>query len=484
MPSEEAVEAKLRKVEEELDKEKVSSRELRTTVEDRDRVVALEAAGREREIEELRRELNKAKEEAHKHRKALRMVELEVTKDIERMVTEHGKQRSKQQEEHEAEVKALRDVHEKEVNRLKEEIAGKEKEVVGLAASVEHEMTKAREFKVIFWSTQRVISTIDDQEATSALRKDLLVACKQLEKEVQQEGILQKKVQGLQAELERLKVETESERGERSRRMEEYEAMVSELRKKAADAERAREAAEAIRCNYDENMKGARRREEELESKVKGLEELVRKHAIEATVKERMVADSAEHVKALKKQIQGLEADLEQCQKERKKRDRDWQSLLDEEVSKADRARDKLAPTEEKLAAAEGEVERLREEVSQKDESLRYVTSEVEEMRRAMQEDTDIKVAEVERRLNREHEKSLLELDRRIEEAQQRNDREVARLSRDREAMKRRAHVAEERVKHVEKELRTVLNEYEHLKVQCEAKMRRAADLLLESGLT
>lgn len=84
-------------------------------------------------------------------------------------------------------------------------------------------------------------------------------------------------------------------------------------------------------------MKGARRREEELESKVKGLEELVRrgrkhyasqlsrkvrKHAIEATVKERMVADSAEHVKALKKQIQGLEADLEQCQKERKKRDR------------------------------------------------------------------------------------------------------------------------------------------------------------------
>lgn len=71
---------------------------------------------------------------------------------------------------------------------------------------------------------------------------------------------------------------------------------------------------------------------------------------------------------------------------------------------------------------------------------------------------------------------SLLELDRRIEEAQQRNDREVARLSRDREvrellepmthgifyrlqAMKRRAHVAEERVKHVEKELRTVLNE-------------------------
>lgn len=51
------------------------------------------------------------------------------------------------------------------------------------------------------------------------------------------------------------------------------------------------------------------------------------------------------------------------------------------------------------------QVERLREEVSQKDESLRYVTSEVEEMRRAMQEDTDIKVAEVERRLNREHEK-------------------------------------------------------------------------------
>lgn len=37
-------------------------------------------------------------------------------------------------------------------------------------------------------------------------------------------------------------------------------------------------------------------------------------------------------------------------------RNRDWQSLLDEEVSKADRARDKLAPTEEKLAAAEGEV--------------------------------------------------------------------------------------------------------------------------------
>lgn len=82
MPSEEAVEAKLRKVEEELDKEKVSSRELRTTVEDRDRVVALEAAGREREIEELRRELNKAKEEAHKHRKALRWVALVNLGDV------------------------------------------------------------------------------------------------------------------------------------------------------------------------------------------------------------------------------------------------------------------------------------------------------------------------------------------------------------------------------------------------------------------
>ncbi|KAF4739090.1 hypothetical protein FOZ62_018489, partial [Perkinsus olseni] len=163
-------------------------------------------------------------------------------------------------------------------------------------------------------------------------------------------------------------------RTERGRHADQHEALVSELKKKAAEAERAREAAEAVRGANEETLRDVRRREDELQGKIRGLEELVRKHAIEATVKDRMVADGAEHVKALKKQLQGLEADLEQMQKERKKRDRDWQSLLDEEISKADRTREKLVPTEEKLAVAEGEVERLREEVSQKDESLRYVT--------------------------------------------------------------------------------------------------------------
>ncbi|KAF4753469.1 hypothetical protein FOZ62_022527 [Perkinsus olseni] len=464
----EVLERKLGRVEEELDREKVSVRELRSTMDDRERVATVEAKERGREVEELRRELDKSKENSHKHRKALRMVELEVTKDIERLVAEHGRERAKLQQGHEMEMKALGELHGKELSHLKEELAAKEKEVVELTTSVEHETTKARELK----------------EATAALRKDLVVACKQLEKEVHQEQALQKKVQSLQAELESFRLEAARERTERGRHADEHEALISELRKKAAEAERAREAAEAVRGANEETLRDVRRREDELQGKIRGLEELVRKHAIEATVKDRMVTDGAEHVKALKKQLQGIEADLEQMQKERKKRDRDWQSLLDEEISKADRAREKLVPTEEKLAVAEGEVERLREEVSQKDESLRYVTSEVEEMRRAMQEDTVIKVAEVERKLNREHEKSLLELDRRIEEAQQRNEREISRLTRDREAMKRRASAAEERVKHVEKELRTVLAEYEHLKVQCESKMRRAADLLLESELT
>ncbi|KAF4735285.1 hypothetical protein FOZ62_030266 [Perkinsus olseni] len=385
----EVLERKLGRVEEELDREKVSVRELRSTMDDRERVAAVEAKERGREVEELRRELDKSKEDSHKHRKALRMVELEVTKDIERLVAEHGRERAKLQQGHEMEMKALGELHGKELSHLKEELAAKEKEVVELTTSVEHETTKARELK----------------EATAALRKDLVVACKQLEKEVHQEQALQKKVQSLQAELEGLRLEAARERTERGRHADQHEALVAELKKKATEAERAREAAEAVRGANEESLRDVRRREDELQGKIRGLEELVRKHAIEATVKDRMVGDGAEHVKALKKQLQGLEADLEQMQKERKKRDREWQSLLDEEISKADRAREKLVPTEEKLAAAEGEVERLREEVSQKDESLRYVTSEVEEMRRAMQEDTHIKVAEVERKLNREHEK-------------------------------------------------------------------------------
>ncbi|KAF4672424.1 hypothetical protein FOL46_008966 [Perkinsus olseni] len=390
----EVLEKKLGRVEEELDREKVSVRELRSTMDDRERVAAVEAKERGREVEELRRELDKSKEDSHKHRKALRMVELEVTKDIERLVAEHGRERAKLQQGHEMEMKALGELHGKELSHLKGELAAKEKEVVELTTSVEHETTKARELK----------------EATAALRKDLVVACKQLEREVYQEQALQKKVQSLQTELEGLRLEAARERTERGRHADEHEALVSELKKKATEAERAREAAEAVRGANEESLRDVRRREDELQSKIRGLEELVRKHAIEAAVKDRMVADGAEHVKALKKQLQGLEADLEQMQKERKKRDRDWQSLLDEQISKADRAREKLVPTEEKLAVAEGEVERLREEVSQKDESLRYVTSEVEEMRRAMQEDTHIKVAEVERKLNREHEKSYRRL--------------------------------------------------------------------------
>ncbi|KAF4742115.1 hypothetical protein FOZ63_003026, partial [Perkinsus olseni] len=85
----EVLERKLGRVEEELDREKASVRELRSTMEDRERVAAVEAKERSREVEELKRELDKSKEDSHKHKKALRMVELEVTKDIERLVAEH-----------------------------------------------------------------------------------------------------------------------------------------------------------------------------------------------------------------------------------------------------------------------------------------------------------------------------------------------------------------------------------------------------------
>ncbi|KAF4665376.1 hypothetical protein FOL47_004643, partial [Perkinsus chesapeaki] len=448
----------------ELDREKYTVNELRSMMEERERGVTDEAKQKERLIEELKR----AQDEVAKHKKALKTVELEVTRDIERLVKQHEKDRSKQQNEQREQLKALGEAHGKELTQVKASLAAKEKETEELIENLQKETRHHQASK----------------EAAAALRKDLVVACKQLEKEVHQEQAFVKKIQGLQSEIENLKAEKEKEKAEMARRIADQDQTVSLLNGKVTEAERAREAAEALRRANEEYVKDGRRREEELQGKIRNLEELVRKSSVEAAVKEKMVADSADHVKSLKKQLQSTEAELEQLQKERKKRDRDWQALLDDELSKAEQARDKLMPTEEKLAAAEAEVERLREDIGQREESLRYITSEVEEMRRAMQEETANKVAEVEKRLNREHEKSLLDLDKQIEEAQRRNDREHAQLARDRDAMKRKARAAEERVKHVEKELRTVLNEYEHLKVQCEAKMRRAADLLLESGVT